>query len=522
MNSATSLQIIKHGILLIIVFSFEIGGELGLLLISKKYPTLASINMLFSIAFVFSIFCFFFIGLLEKSELMRDMQEIFLYDILVQLYGAWSTWMEYGSYFPHLLVNVVLLLKLSRILWVDTNSDFGDDKGWPIFGLLGLYTKLKNKKPAIEKSAFDRRRDRLIYLNIAASFLVAFVLKEIGLISVSLILCCAIPVVVIGLFYKKFIKYLEEAEELRIGTNQRLAVANATAALSHELSEKNQQLVTANQQLDKMLADLTVRNEYLRDASHDLAAPAFWITSCAQQIVAAENSVKREQLAKQLLDSVSYYNQLLQTTIHSAKLITKIDQPQIKNISVNKIADYFWDKYWPLFEEKGLRFSIYKANQYVINPDGDVIPDTSQERIALRFSVATDENILMRILNNLMMNALRNTQQGRIMLAFRRRRNGVCWIEVRDTGMGFEGADQNDWHENFTQVAAKIKAGRFGASEAASHGLGISNIRNLSVSLHSPMMLYSKKGQGSIFRFIVPLGSEEAGEASKNQLYYFG
>jgi light-regulated signal transduction histidine kinase (bacteriophytochrome) len=238
-----------------------------------------------------------------------------------------------------------------------------------------------------------------------------------------------------------------------------------------------------------------------------LAAPAFWITSCTQQLIQAKDEAARNEMALQLLDSVNYYNELLQSTIHSAKVMTKIDMPDLVPISVNKLTDYLWAKYVSIFQEKGLRFSIYKANQYLLEADGSVSVDAKAERTALNFHVACDEQILMRILNNLIMNALRNTSHGRVHVAFRKRHDGHCWVEVRDSGSGFDDADSDDWSANFNQVAQRIQRGKVKANEAASHGLGINNMKNLCTSIGSTMLLRSRSGEGTLFRFVLPLAN---------------
>ncbi len=522
MNPAITLQVVKRAIALILIFSFEVGGELGLVMLPKLFPVLANKYSMFALGFGYTTLCLFFIWRLDGSPLMRDMREIFLYDILFQFYGAWSAWIGNGNYGSHAMVNAVLLLKLLRILWFDNRLALSQGSGWPVFGLLGWYARYKAPGEKLPIRMYWQQH-RLAYLAIAICILFSWGLKVYGLVLVTYVLFCAIPVLLIGLYYKKFIKYLEEDELTRIRINQELAVAKVMASVSSELKEKNDLLVAANHERDVMLADLTVRNEYLRDASHDLAAPAFWITSCAQQLVNAPDEPGRAMQSKNLLDSVAYYNQLLQATIHSAKILTKIEQPTFKSIPVNRVADYLWDKYMPIFEEKGVRFGIYKANQYVLDSNGEVTPDVNPERVALRFHIATDEYILMRILNNLIMNALRNTSHGRVRVAFRKRPDGKCWIEVRDTGTGFAEADSPDWSSNFESVVQRIRTGRMNACETASHGLGMNNIRNLCASIQSSMTLYSRVDSGSIFRFALSLADDSMPEDDlDSELHYFG
>ena len=516
MNPAITMQVITHAILWIFIFSEELVGRVII-------PYLPHTSIIYLVALLFAMLCFCVIGRLGSSALLRDMQDLFLYDLLLQSLGVYLKYFDYKMEVYVVLIGAITILKFVRLLWIDTKVSFGDVPGWPVFGLVGVFHRHQMRRRRAPAPGRLSRRDWAAYGIIFGAILLSWVLFQIKIL-ISYMLFGMIPFVIISLYYKRFIKYLEDSELARIEADKKLAVAAATAEINAELSIKNQELLEANHQRDLMLADLTVRNECLRDASHDLAAPAFWITACAQQLAAASDDAARKALCVQLLDSVGHYNQLLQATIHGAKLITKIEQPTIAYISANKLANYLWDKYLAIFEEKGLRFGIYKANQFVINDDGSVMPDVMPERIALKFKIATDEHILMRILNNLIMNALRNTAHGRVRVAFRKRNNGVCWIEVRDTGKGFAGVDGPDWAANFDEVSNRIKAGKMKASEAASHGLGINNIKNLCASINTTMLLHSRVGHGSLFRFAVPLAPESADETQcdEKETYYFG
>lgn len=516
MNPAIIMQIITHAFLWIFILSYEMVGTAFIGFVPNNH-------WVYVVALAQACVGLLLLCRFGDGALLRDMRELFLYDLMVQLLGVVLSYFQRDMFIYQALIGSVTILKFVRLLWLNRKVDFGADAGWPVFGLIGfLEMRRRRRDHDGYGSVVSSGQKKMTYSGfLVAIFLSAF-LVEIGF-GLSYLLAGAIPVFLISLYYKRFINYLMQAELSRIEAEKQLAIANATAAINAELSAKNTQLQEANRQRDVMLADLTIRNECLRDASHDLAAPAFWITSCAQQLACAPDEPTRKMLAAQLLDSVGHYNQLLQATIHGAKLITHIEKPTLHPISVNKLCTHLWDKYLAIFEEKGLRFGIYKANQYIVNADGNVCPDINPERRALAFHIASDEHILMRILNNLIMNALRNTAQGRVRVAFRKRPDGMCWIEVRDTGKGFEGVDGPDWVANFDEVARRIKAGKMKASEVASHGLGINNIRNLCAAIDSRMMLYSCPGQGSIFRLAVPLAQPlDADNEVEAQTWYFG
>jgi signal transduction histidine kinase len=442
------------------------------------------------------------------------MQDLFLYDVIAQLIGVFLMKFHLPMFPYDVIVVAITLAKCFRLLWIDRNSHLDIPVGWPVFGIIGYLDRQKKRATTIAKLPSSMARYALGYTCLATAVLLSYWMKKNDWQSLHM-LFGIIPIIIISLFSKKFLQDLEQTALAKIEADKMAAIAQATRAINAELLAKNAELQAANRQRDLMLADLTIRNEYLRDASHDLAAPLFWITSCAQQLAVASNEETRKALSLQLLDAVGHYNQMLQTTIQSAKLITKIDQPNFKAISVNKLADYLWNKYLAIFEKKGLRFGIYKANQFVIVDEHDVRPDVAPERAALKFHIATDEYIFIRIIDNLIMNALRNTAHGRIRVAFRKRRNGVCWVEVRDSGNGFEGVDGPDWDANFDEIAHRIKIGKMKARETASHGLGINNIKNLCSSINTTMMLHSRPRHGSIFRFIVPLARNDMMFAEK-------
>ncbi len=501
-SAAITLQVATHAIMWILIVSLEMMAESVIHGVSS--PTQALTR-----ALGLSIFSFACIWRLGKTPLLLDMQELHLYGIFIQLFALYLVWTNAPLRYFAYVEGVIIFLKFFRVLWIIPGRNRYSEVGWATFGILGYLRRRKADEP--------ENTDRRVYYLILVSVLLSWFFNSMGFL-LTYALIGAVVTLLISIFYKKIVSFLQKAEQDWIVAEQKLAVAQATAEINAQLSEKNEQLMMANRERDAMLADLRVRNECLRDASHDLAAPAFWITSCTQQLIQAKDDAARHDMALQLLDSVNYYNELLQSTIHSAKVMTKIDMPDLVPISVNKLADYLWAKYESIFQEKGLRFSIYKANQYLLEADGSVSVDAKAERTALNFHVACDEQILMRILNNLIMNALRNTSRGRVHVAFRKRNDGHCWVEVRDSGKGFEDADSADWSANFNSVAQRIQRGKVKANEAASHGLGINNMKNLCTSIGSTMLLRSRSGQGTLFRFVLPLVSLNEGQVGKHEL----
>lgn len=111
--------------------------------------------------------------------------------------------------------------------------------------------------------------------------------------------------------------------------------------------------------------------------------------------------------------------------------------------------------------------------------------------------VSSDRILLERILRNLLANAVRYTESGRVLIGARRRKNGKISIEILDTGVGFTPAAKQRAFNEFTRFAD--------GSDGV--GLGLSNVRGLCRLLGHEVSLQSQRGHGSRFSVTLEGGS---------------
>ncbi len=128
-------------------------------------------------------------------------------------------------------------------------------------------------------------------------------------------------------------------------------------------------------------------------------------------------------------------------------------------------------------------------------------------------AVNADENRLQQILHNLIGNAIKFTDRGRIVVRPADEQPEGDWvaISVEDSGIGIPKEKQGSIFNSFEQVDASAER------EAGGTGLGLSITRQL-VELHGGRIyLTSEPGKGSVFTFLMPIadgGAEvEAGDA---------
>ena len=115
--------------------------------------------------------------------------------------------------------------------------------------------------------------------------------------------------------------------------------------------------------------------------------------------------------------------------------------------------------------------------------------------------VQTDPVLLERILRNLVSNAVRYTERGRILVGCRRAKR--LSIEVWDSGRGISEDQRELIFQEFYQVDNPER------SRSRGLGLGLAIVRRLGDILKLPVTLKSQLGKGSVFKVSVALAKAD-------------
>jgi len=115
---------------------------------------------------------------------------------------------------------------------------------------------------------------------------------------------------------------------------------------------------------------------------------------------------------------------------------------------------------------------------------------------------------LQQVIGNLVNNAIKFTPSGEVSIRVRlveaRAKENVLRLEVRDTGIGMTGEEQERVFEAFTQASAETTS-RFGGT-----GLGLSISRQLTQLMGGTIEMRSRPGEGTEVRVTLPLLVAEA------------
>jgi signal transduction histidine kinase len=171
------------------------------------------------------------------------------------------------------------------------------------------------------------------------------------------------------------------------------------------------------------------------------------------------------------------------TTINNIFEISKIESNQIcvqySEVNIKTILDYYYQKYIPLANKKGLTIKLSEQ----LNDETLV--------------VETDRNILDIILVNLLDNALKFTNNGYIELGYSLKENSIAFF-IKDTGVGIPSDRINAIFERFIQADLKITRAHEG------NGLGLAIVKAYIEKLNGKIWIESEVGIGSTFFFSIP------------------
>ncbi|MCV6637879.1 CHASE3 domain-containing protein [Candidatus Albibeggiatoa sp. nov. NOAA] len=289
-----------------------------------------------------------------------------------------------------------------------------------------------------------------------------------------------------------------QQEELR-QTNEELKERDKLMTEKQvEVKRKNQELEKAKIAIQAKAEDLELaskyKSEFLANMSHELRTPLNSLLILAQLLL--ENQ-EQNLTTKQLECAQTIYSAGtdLLTLINEILDLSKVEAGKVEihpeTIELTDMLHILKQKFTHVAEEKSLYFEIKQA---------DNLPST----------IYSDNQRLNQIINNLLSNAFKFTQEGGITLEVRQPNtnddlsrseltaaNSIA-ISITDTGIGIPKDKQKIIFEAFQQADGTTSR-RFGGT-----GLGLSISRQLAQLMGGEIQLHSEIDQGSRFTIFLP------------------
>jgi PAS domain S-box-containing protein len=257
------------------------------------------------------------------------------------------------------------------------------------------------------------------------------------------------------------------------------ALAFQNAHQFHEIELKGRQLEVASKH----------KSQFLANMSHELRTPLNAILGYTELILDDIYGDVSDQIREVLLRLEANGRHLLRL-INDVLDLSKIESGRlslsITNYSLKEVIRAAMDAVEPLAVEKGL--------QMTATIDDDLPMGKA------------DERRITQILLNLIGNAIKFTEAGEVKVEAKAS-EGVYLVSVSDTGPGIAEADQQRIFDEFQQAEVSRSGAKGGT------GLGLSIAKRI-IELHGGRIwLETSLGQGSTFRFELPISVEQAAEA---------
>jgi len=274
-----------------------------------------------------------------------------------------------------------------------------------------------------------------------------------------------------------FLGYLLLIMVVPIVTWLGLVVAKEFSISLHRRFENMQlieELTRQKQIAEKASVD---KSRFLAATSHDLRQPLYALDLFLDNLKEQLDSQKSMALLKKAKDSSRALRDLLNALLDVSRLDAGKVVPDCHITRIEDVVQECYDEFLPLAEQKGLRFNLH---------------------LAKGLSARTDPVLLARMIRNLLVNAIRYTEKGGIILAVRQREK-MLRIEIWDTGKGISEADQAYIFDEFYQIDNPERDREKGL------GLGLAIVHRLSGLLEHPVSLKSVKGRGTCFMILLPV-----------------
>ncbi len=239
---------------------------------------------------------------------------------------------------------------------------------------------------------------------------------------------------------------------------------------NQERIEYEESLIRAKEKAEN--ADL-LKSTFLANMTHEIRTPLNAIVGFSDLLSIETDPEMRENY----INLIKTNNELLLNLINDVLDISKIE--------ADMMSFAYTDVDLPSLMrdvQSIMQFRVPQGVAFVLDPCPDLV-----------FSI--DRNRLVQILGNLLTNAMKYTSRGHIRFGYRIPGDEMVHFYVADTGTGIPAAKKEKIFARFVQLNGHKQG----------IGLGLAICKGLVAKMGGEITVESKVGEGSVFRFTLPL-----------------
>jgi Na+/proline symporter/signal transduction histidine kinase len=271
----------------------------------------------------------------------------------------------------------------------------------------------------------------------------------------------------------------------RVAADQALKQANET--LEQRVAERTAELTRVNHELGEARASADEANlgktRFFAAAGHDILQPLNAARLYSSALVERMGQSESSAIVRNIDSALESVESILGAVLDISRLDTGAMRPRLASVPLADLLERIQTDFAPIAREKRLKL---------------VVMPTS-------LRVRSDPNLLRRLVQNLVSNAIKYTLTGKVLVGARRRGNQVV-IQVMDSGIGIPPSKFRTVFKEFARLDE-------GAKTASGLGLGLSIVDRIARVLSHPVELHSTHGKGTDFRIVMPRDISPVAEA---------
>jgi len=286
------------------------------------------------------------------------------------------------------------------------------------------------------------------------------------------------------------IEYALEVEGSSALFEMRIARLNdqSVISLARDITTRKIAEIRMEEARNKAEESDRLKTAFLANISHEIRTPMNAIIGFSKMIGSAEFD---DDEKNKFVDIIITNGKILMTLINdmislskieSNTLVVKPQQCRVNDMMVALYKEFSYD----LEDKSNIRLKVSSSNS---NP---------------KFTITTDPVLLQSILQKLIDNGIKFTEQGEVEFGYKVTESDKLTFFVRDTGIGIAEKDTERIFERFHQLDNRTTRAYDGT------GLGLSIAQHYVRLLGGSLNVDSKPGRGSIFSFDIPYTKEES------------
>jgi signal transduction histidine kinase/CheY-like chemotaxis protein len=315
----------------------------------------------------------------------------------------------------------------------------------------------------------------------------------------------------------------QQQEELKVINEELMERTKTLVIQKDDIIEKNISLLKAQTEIEEKAKALEIaskyKSEFFANMSHELRTPLNSILVLSQLLASKKDNEPLTQKQKEFASTINSAGNDLLRLINDILDMSKVEAGKLiinaERVNLSELAENCEKVFGQIAINKGLSFNTKIDN-------------------ALPQYIITDPYRLQQILNNLLSNALKFTDQGKVTLRIMQPdlieikdldipADQTVAFRISDTGIGIPAEKHKEIFEAFKQSDGTTSR-KYGGT-----GLGLYITKQLTELLGGSIHLTSQDGIGSCFTLVLPINHknelpmnlDQASEVSKEESISF-